>query len=143
MFTPSRMFWTNVTWRTLTHDMQNRWLEDKIIWLVDGVAIRTLERWNATGKKDGGETESRYPYRPSRIQIGIWDTSRMPKGVQEWAGAVDRSKKVDYRAQFMWMNVSCHGTTTAMSLANPLSHFISNRIPLLALILITVFTTWF
>lgn len=116
------------------------WTPDKITWYVDGNIVRTLDRWNATGTGSDGRVESRYPYRPARVQIGIWDTSNMPKGVQEWAGIVDWSNNREYQAHIQWLNISC-STGMDEPVSSAISSFISIR-HLLLPILMTKLVLW-
>jgi beta-glucanase (GH16 family) len=62
------------------------WTAERIVFLIDGVAVRTLAYADANGGKN-------YPQTPSTVRIGIWaggDPDNQP-GVIEWAGG-----KTDY-----------------------------------------------
>ncbi|GLB41786.1 putative glycosyl hydrolases family 16 [Lyophyllum shimeji] len=60
------------------------WNEDRITWGIDGNTVRTLKKENAINNG-----EIRYPSHPTRIQMGIWDSST-DAGTSEWGkGPVD------------------------------------------------------
>ncbi|KAJ2762871.1 putative glycosidase CRH2 [Coemansia sp. BCRC 34490] len=66
------------------HDYSFEWTADKIVWSVDGTAIRTLNRADtydsATGKYS-------FPDTRGRVAFSIWDGGNSgAQGTQEWAG---------------------------------------------------------
>ncbi|PCH44069.1 glycoside hydrolase family 16 protein [Wolfiporia cocos MD-104 SS10] len=66
------------------HEYTVDWNEERIVWSVDGVVMRTL-------KKDQTQENGaiHFPSHPSRIQLGIWDASA-PAGTAQWAkGPID------------------------------------------------------
>lgn len=70
------------------HNYTIDWTKDRLIWMIDGVTVRTL---NYKDAKNG----DRYPQTPCRVSMGIWAGSdpRLPEGTREWAGgATDFSK---------------------------------------------------
>ncbi|KAI0782663.1 glycosyl hydrolases family 16-domain-containing protein [Abortiporus biennis] len=69
------------------HSYTIDWNESRIVWSVDGVVARTLEKEDT--EKNGG---FHFPSHLSRIQLGIWDASN-PAGTSEWAkGPIDWDK---------------------------------------------------
>ncbi|KAI0060249.1 concanavalin A-like lectin/glucanase [Artomyces pyxidatus] len=69
---------------TATHKYTIDWTSERIIWSVDGHAVRTLTP-DQTQKNGAWH----YPSHPARIQLGIWDASS-PQGTAEWAkGPID------------------------------------------------------
>ncbi|EFX06548.1 extracellular cell wall glucanase [Grosmannia clavigera kw1407] len=80
---------TNLTdVQSITHNYTIDWSSERIIWYIDGSAIRTL---NYADALDGAN----YPQTPMRVKLGIWaggdpDNS---KGTIEWAGG-----ETDYTA---------------------------------------------
>jgi beta-glucanase (GH16 family) len=70
------------------HTYAVNWTSAAITWLVDGVAVRTLNYNDAKGG-------TRFPQTPMRLRLGIWaggDPSN-PQGTIQWAGgATDFSK---------------------------------------------------
>lgn len=66
------------------HEYSIDWNEERIIWGVDGSAVRTL---NIEDTRENGVLH--YPSHAARIQLGIWDAS-FPAGTSEWArGPID------------------------------------------------------
>ncbi|KAJ3479159.1 hypothetical protein NLI96_g9250 [Meripilus lineatus] len=86
-----------------THKYTIDWNEDRIIWSVDGVPIRILQKDDTY--KHGG---LHYPSHPSRIQLGIWDASN-PRGTSEWAKGPINWKAAPSRmiATFRSIQVEC------------------------------------
>ncbi|KAI0828678.1 concanavalin A-like lectin/glucanase domain-containing protein [Trametes gibbosa] len=78
------------------HDYTIDWQQDSLTWLIDGQAVRTLKRTDATGS-DG---VSRYPSTPSRIELSLWPAgipSSAP-GTVEWAGGMINWDDPEYKA---------------------------------------------
>ncbi|KAL1656374.1 hypothetical protein SLS61_000837 [Didymella pomorum] len=67
--------------QTTTHNYTIAWTSSATIWLVDDVAIRTLNYADAVAGKN-------YPQTPMNIRIGIWagGDSGNDEGTIEWAG---------------------------------------------------------
>ncbi|KAJ8695173.1 hypothetical protein PTI98_007787 [Pleurotus ostreatus] len=79
------------------------WNPRRIIWSVDGRAVRTLTPQDS--RIDG---RINYPTSPMRIQLGIWDGSS-PEGTSEWAqGPINWSRQpVRLIAKFHSLTVEC------------------------------------
>ncbi|KAI6373952.1 hypothetical protein MCOR25_003339 [Pyricularia grisea] len=63
------------------------WTDERIVWLIDGTAVRTLRASDA-------ET-NQYPQTPMQIKFGAWSggDSSLPQGTIDWArGPTDYSK---------------------------------------------------
>jgi hypothetical protein len=77
-----RAAWSAVSdTQTTTHNYTIAWTSSATIWLVDDVAIRTLNYADAVAGKN-------YPQTPMNIRIGIWagGDSGNDEGTIEWAG---------------------------------------------------------
>lgn len=63
------------------HSYAVNWTSSQITWLIDGVAVRTLNYADAKGG-------SRFPQTPMRLKIGIWagGDPNNGEGTIEWAG---------------------------------------------------------
>ncbi|KAI0915250.1 hypothetical protein AcW1_007081 [Taiwanofungus camphoratus] len=85
------------------HEYTVDWNDERIIWSVDGVQVRTLKKDQT--QKNGA---LHFPSHPTRIQLGIWDASA-PAGTAQWAkGPIDWSsapKKMT--ATFKSVSVEC------------------------------------
>ena len=73
------------------------------MWLFDGVLLRTLYRNNTDGK---------YPSRPSRVQLSLWDGASMSQGVREWAGETDWVNHNIYESYFKSVDLKCVNEVT-------------------------------
>ncbi|EGX94065.1 extracellular cell wall glucanase [Cordyceps militaris CM01] len=75
---------TQARWVTYGID----WTKDRIVWTVDGTAVRELRQQDAE--------PDQYPQTPMQLKVGAWaggDASRNPPGTVEWArGPTDFSK---------------------------------------------------
>lgn len=75
---------TQASWITYAVD----WTKDRIVWTVDGKAIRELKQQDAE--------PNQYPQTPMQLKFGAWaggDTARNPPGTVQWArGPTDFSK---------------------------------------------------
>ncbi|KII85912.1 glycoside hydrolase family 16 protein [Plicaturopsis crispa FD-325 SS-3] len=70
-----------------SHTYAIDWSASRIIWSIDGKAVRTL-----TPEQTRKNGVLHYPSHAARLQLGIWDASS-PAGTAEWAkGPVDWSK---------------------------------------------------
>ncbi|CCL98559.1 uncharacterized protein FIBRA_00559 [Fibroporia radiculosa] len=85
------------------HDYTIDWNDERIIWSVDGVDVRTVQKGQTL--KDGA---LHFPSHPTRIQIGIWDASS-PAGTAQWAkGPIDwASAPSTMSATFKSVKVEC------------------------------------
>ncbi|KAF8219128.1 hypothetical protein L208DRAFT_1427141 [Tricholoma matsutake] len=86
-----------------SHTYTIDWNKDRIQWSVDGTTYRTLKQEDTW--KDG---VWRYPSRPARIQMGIWDASSA-SGTSEWArGPVNwQTGPPTIKAVFERVSVEC------------------------------------
>ena len=81
--------------QTTSHTFALNWTADSLVWLIDGVAQRTLHYADAVGGKN-------YPQTPMNLRIGIWaggDPDNSP-GTISWAGG-----KTDYTKAPFTMSV--------------------------------------
>lgn len=61
------------------------WNADRIIWTINGKAVRTVTAASTNGS---------FPNTPSRIQMAVWDGGAMAPGTAKWAGgSIDWSKQ--------------------------------------------------
>lgn len=69
--------------QTEFHTYKLDWTAEKLVWSIDGAAVRTLTYAEA---KSG----TRYPQTPMKVKIGSWvaGSSTAPKGTVEWAGGL-------------------------------------------------------
>ncbi|KAI9217676.1 concanavalin A-like lectin/glucanase domain-containing protein [Blastocladiella britannica] len=81
------------------------WNADRMIWLVDGSAIRTVTADSVKGK---------YPSQISRIYFSVWDAGcGTLQGTVDWAGGAtdwcaDASKRGQTRKMYVdWLDVKC------------------------------------
>lgn len=65
------------------HTYKLDWTAEKLVWSIDGAAVRTLLYADA---KSG----TRYPQTPMKVKIGSWvaGSSTAPQGTVEWAGGL-------------------------------------------------------
>ncbi|KAI0342971.1 concanavalin A-like lectin/glucanase [Trametopsis cervina] len=97
-----------------THNYTIDWNADRIIWSVDGSAVRTLHRCQCPSTIQFLIADTNingtlhYPSHPTRVQLGIWDASN-PAGTSEWArGPIDWSNAPPkYTATFRSITVEC------------------------------------
>ncbi|KAF8577710.1 glycoside hydrolase family 16 protein [Ramaria rubella] len=89
-----------------THAYTVDWNKDRIIWSVDGTAVRTLEPDQTY--KNGA---IHYPSHAARLQLGIWDASS-PLGTAQWAkGPIDwKRAPSDIHAIIKSVEVECPDT---------------------------------
>lgn len=71
------------------HNYTVDWTAERLIWIIDGVAVRTLLYADANNGTN-------YPQTPMTVRMGIWsggDVDNNSEGTVEWAGgATDFSK---------------------------------------------------
>ncbi|OBT64610.1 hypothetical protein VE03_06359 [Pseudogymnoascus sp. 23342-1-I1] len=69
--------------QTEFHTYKLDWTAEKLVWSIDGAAVRTLLYADA---KSG----TRYPQTPMKVKIGSWvaGSSTAPTGTVEWAGGL-------------------------------------------------------
>ncbi|KZT07376.1 glycoside hydrolase family 16 protein [Laetiporus sulphureus 93-53] len=86
-----------------THAYTIDWNDERIVWSVDGTAVRTI-------KKDQTEKHGalHFPSHAMRLQLGIWDASS-PAGTAQWAkGPIDWSSAPSrMTATFKSVEVEC------------------------------------
>ncbi|OBT86451.1 hypothetical protein VE02_05309 [Pseudogymnoascus sp. 03VT05] len=65
------------------HTYRLDWTAEKLVWSIDGAAVRTLLYAEAKGG-------TRYPQTPMRVKMGSWvaGSSTAPKGTVQWAGGL-------------------------------------------------------
>ncbi|KFZ16184.1 hypothetical protein V501_02349 [Pseudogymnoascus sp. VKM F-4519 (FW-2642)] len=65
------------------HTYRLDWTAEKLVWSIDGAAVRTLLYADA-------KAGTRYPQTPMKVKIGSWvaGSSTAPKGTVEWAGGL-------------------------------------------------------
>lgn len=65
------------------HTYRLDWTAEKLVWSINGVAVRTLLYADA-------KAGTRYPQTPMKVKIGSWvaGSSTAPKGTVEWAGGL-------------------------------------------------------
>jgi len=73
------------------HTYGVNWTSAAITWLIDGVAVRTLNYGDAKGG-------TRFPQTPMRLRLGIWagGDPGNPKGTIEWAGGLTDFSKAPF-----------------------------------------------
>ncbi|KAJ8482587.1 hypothetical protein ONZ45_g14899 [Pleurotus djamor] len=76
------------------------WNAERIVWGIDGKDVRTL-----TAKDAVIDGISRYPVKPMRVQMGVWDGSS-PEGTSEWALG-----PVNWRQQPERLTATIHSVT--------------------------------
>ncbi|KAJ1976374.1 putative glycosidase CRH2 [Dimargaris xerosporica] len=90
-----------------THVYEIQWEPTVIRWLVDGVLIRTL---NKADTYDPAKQTYIYPYRPSNVQLSIWDGGNDPaEGTRNWAGSPTEWQSPDttYDMYVDQIDISC------------------------------------
>lgn len=114
------------------HEYEIDWTPDKITWLVDGVAGRTLKKsdtWNAT------TNQWDYPQTPARVELSIWPggASSNSEYTIQWAGgAIDwdsddiRDYGYDF-ATFASVTVDCYNATKGPGTNTGASYYYSGR----------------
>ncbi|KFY89952.1 hypothetical protein V500_05385 [Pseudogymnoascus sp. VKM F-4518 (FW-2643)] len=65
------------------HTYRLDWTAEKLVWSINGAAVRTLTYADA-------KAGTRYPQTPMKVKIGSWvaGSSTAPKGTVEWAGGL-------------------------------------------------------
>jgi hypothetical protein len=92
----------------VSHEYSVDWSKDRIIWSIDGVAMRTVTR---------AEQNGMYPDTPSRIQLGVWDAGASDSyWTRIWAGgpidwSLSKSSK-GYPAFVESISIQCAGDST-------------------------------
>ncbi|ORX87837.1 concanavalin A-like lectin/glucanase, partial [Basidiobolus meristosporus CBS 931.73] len=93
---------TSVDYHVYTID----WQPDYIKWSVDGRVLRTVNRQDTW---DPDLNEFKFPYRPQRIQLSIWDAGQASDGTSQWAGGRtdwSESSRV-YKMYVDWVDIQC------------------------------------
>lgn len=81
------------------------WLPDHISWIVDGNVVRTVNKQDTL---DAATGLFKYPSRPSRVQLSIWDGGMGADGTASWAGKTDWSdQSKTYTMTVDWVNITC------------------------------------
>ncbi|KAJ1534531.1 hypothetical protein HK096_003782, partial [Nowakowskiella sp. JEL0078] len=97
-------FYVNMTTSTVTtaHTYKIDWSATRIIWSIDGVAVRTVNK---------ADDPNNYPVEASRLQIGIWDGGASPnKGTSDWAGGpINWGTRTSVYAGVNWIRIQCPG----------------------------------
>jgi hypothetical protein len=77
--------------QTEMHTYALDWTAERLIYIIDGTPVRTLNFGDANGGKN-------YPQTPSTVRIGIWagGDPDNEKGVIEWAGGVTDYTKAPF-----------------------------------------------
>lgn len=113
------------------HEYEIDWTPDKITWLVDGVAGRTLKKsdtWNAT------TNQWDYPQTPARVELSIWpggDSSNSQYTI-DWAGGAidwDSSDIQNYGydfATFSSVTIDCYNASSAPGTNTGVSYYYDN-----------------
>jgi len=81
------------------------WLPDHISWIIDGNVARTV---NKADTFDSTLGLYKFPARPSRIQLSMWDGGMGADGTANWAGKTDWSDQTKtYTMSVDWVNITC------------------------------------
>lgn len=95
VFYNATLDYTNAIWHTISKPVDTRyhkyvvnWSPDRIRWYVDNKLVRTARK---TDFYDAERKVYRYPNRPMKIYLGLWDggvqyPNRNTDGTREWAG---------------------------------------------------------
>ena len=93
-----------------SHEYTVDWNADRIVWSIDGLAVRTVTREEADGK---------YPNTKSRIQLAVWDGDAGALGTRIWAGGYVDWNATDskgYPVTVDYASITCAGDTTPSGL---------------------------
>ena len=93
-----------------SHEYIVDWNADRIVWSIDGLAVRTVTREEADGK---------YPNTKSRIQLAVWDGGAGALGTRIWAGGYVDWNATDskgYPVTIDYAAITCAGDTTPSGL---------------------------
>ncbi|KAJ2724881.1 putative glycosidase CRH2 [Coemansia sp. Benny D115] len=108
------------------HDYTIDWSPEAIVWLVDGVALRTLKRDDTYDSK---AKEYKYPAAAGRVGLSIWDGGNSgQEGTEEWAGTpTPWTSSTVYKMYVESLQIECNADTNTMAPTGGVSSIEANE----------------
>ncbi|KIW35485.1 uncharacterized protein PV07_02181 [Cladophialophora immunda] len=91
------------------------WQPDKLVWSIDGVAVRTL-------KNNGATTGSyQYPQTPSRLHLGLWCSGdpSTPYGTVYWGGGYTNFSAAPFSAYVKSVKITTNSPCSSWQYPSP------------------------
>ncbi|EXJ70614.1 murein transglycosylase [Cladophialophora psammophila CBS 110553] len=91
------------------------WQPDKLVWSIDGVAVRTL-------KNNGATTGSyQYPQTPSRLHLGLWCSGdpSTPYGTVYWGGGYTNFSAAPFSAYVKSVKITTNNVCSSWQYPSP------------------------
>ncbi|KAI9208886.1 concanavalin A-like lectin/glucanase domain-containing protein [Polychytrium aggregatum] len=91
------------------HQYTIDWNRNRLIWLIDGVPLRTLYK-NQSVSLMNTTKDPWYPTTPSIIQMTCWDGGDVTSspGTSTWAGGPPSWSVPNYQAVFQYLDIQCY-----------------------------------
>ncbi|KAJ1940470.1 putative glycosidase CRH2 [Kickxella alabastrina] len=87
------------------HSYAIQWTPDKIVWLVNGNAFRTVNRADTW---DSASNTFKYPDSESYVSFSIWDGGSGAKGTSDWAGGLIQWGNQPFTMAVKSINIDCY-----------------------------------
>ncbi|KAJ1895040.1 putative glycosidase CRH2, partial [Kickxella alabastrina] len=87
------------------HSYAIQWTPDKIVWLINGNAFRTVNRADTW---DSASNTFKYPDSESYVSFSIWDGGSGAKGTSDWAGGLIQWDNQPFTMAVKSINIDCY-----------------------------------